>query len=98
MSIDLCRCQECRNPDRMEKAMAWIAPPTTQDIRYAWAVAGYEDVDFYTWLRAHDAEVREQVARDIEAQRLVIGKGAPYVTAWNDAVTAAARAARGGAA
>lgn len=47
--------------------------PTTEDVRYAYATRGHATRDneryaeFDAWLAAHDAEVREQTAQEIEA-------------------------------
>ena len=43
--------------------------PTTEDVRHAYAtrMAPVRYAEFDAWLAAHDAEVREQTAQEIEA-------------------------------
>ncbi len=44
--------------------------PTTEDVRFIWIVSQTgctARAEFDRWLAAHDAEVREQTAQEIEA-------------------------------
>ena len=50
---------------------------------------------FDRWLAAHDAELREQIARDIEARKPRASKLSEYVTGVRRGIYLAARIARG---
>ena len=78
--------------------------PTTDAVKTNYAASMYahnkgREIDPYrffdSWLIAHDAELREQIAREIEARKPRASKLSEYVTGVRRGIYLAARIARG---